>query len=302
VSTALVIGAGGQDGRILAEKLTWEGHRVVGIRRGAVELTDAAAVRAMIGSARPDRIYYLAAYHHSSEDRALQESELFRASFAVHVDGLVNVLEAMRAEAAAARLFYAASSHVFGQAATPVQDETTPMNPDNVYGITKTAGVHCCRFFRNEHGVFAAVGFLYNHESRHRRKDFVSTKIVRAAVEISRGRKGPLVLGDLSARIDWGYAPDYVDAMARILELDRADEFVVATGEPHSVAEFAEIAFAAVGLDWRKHVVEDAGIITKRRLGLVGNPAKLKGATGWAPTVTFGDMVRKLVQHAGTAV
>jgi GDPmannose 4,6-dehydratase len=221
---------------------------------------------------------------------------------AAHVDGLVNVLEAMRLEAPKCRLFYAASSHCFGsQPAAPVQDESTPLNPDNVYGVSKTAGVHACRLYRNDHGVFASAGILFNHESPYRRAEFVTSKIVRAAIDISRGKRDLLVLGDLSARTDWGWAPDYVDAMTRILALDQPDDFVIATGEPHTVGEFAQLAFAAVGLDWREHVEENPGIITKRKLGLVGNPAKLNAATGWSPTVTFEEMIRKLLEHQQNA-
>ncbi|MGB7160520.1 MAG: GDP-mannose 4,6-dehydratase [Tepidisphaeraceae bacterium] len=298
MSTALVIGAAGQDGRLLTEKLEGEGHHVIGVDRGSIDLLDGRAVRNRIESEQPREIYYLAAYHHSSQDRAPEPAELLRESFAVHVDGLVNVLEAMRLDAPQSRLFYAASSHVFGsQPPTPVQNETTPLNPENAYGVTKAAGIHCCRFYRNAYNVFASVGYLYNHESPYRRPEFVTTKIIRAAVAISRGGREKLVLGDLSARIDWGWAPDYVDAMARILRLERPDDFVIATGQSHTVQEFAHLAFAGVGLDWREHVEEKPGIITRRSLGLVGNAAKLKAATGWAPTVTFEQMIGKLLEH-----
>ncbi len=300
MSTALVIGAGGQDGRLLTEQLTAAGWRVSGLlrTRGDAILADAKLTRDQVVSVNPQHIYYLAGHHHSSQDEPPEPAELFRASFAAHVDGLVNVLEAMRLVVPQARLFYGASSHVFGsQPATPVQDESTPLNPDNVYGISKAAGVHACRLYRNDHGVFASAGYLYNHESPYRRPEFVTTKIIRAAIDISRGKRDLLVLGDLSAQVDWGWAPDYVDAMTRILNLERPDDFIIATGEPHTVGDFAQIAFATVGLDWREHVEENPGIITKRKLGLVGNPAKLKAATGWSPTVTFEQMVRKLVEH-----
>lgn len=304
MSTALVIGAGGQDGRLLSEHLSAQGWRVKGWKRtgGDVLLSDAKMTRDSLVSANPNHIYYLAAHHHSSQDEAPEPAELFRASFATHVEGLIHVLEAMRLDLPQSRLFYAASSHCFGsQPPVPVQDESTPLNPDNVYGITKTAGVHACRYYRSAHGLFASAGFLYNHESPYRRPEFVTTKIIRAAIDISRGKRDLLVLGDLSAQVDWGWGPDYVDAMTRILHLDRPDDFVIATGEPHTVGQFAEIAFAGVGLDWRKHVQEDAGIITKGKVGLVGNPARLKAATRWSPSVTFEQMIRKLLDSAAAA-
>ena len=303
MSVALVIGAGGQDGRLLTEKLTREGARVVGVTRGGgVDVLDDSATRQLIATEKPDEVYYLAAYHHSSQDRAPEPAALLRDSFAVHVDGLINVLEAIRTEAPRSRLFYAASSHVFGpNPPTPLQDESTPLDPANPYAVTKVAGVHCCRFYRAAHDVFASVGYLYNHESPYRRPEFVTTKIIRAAVAISRGSREKLVLGDLSAKIDWGWAADYVEAMTRILRTARADDFVIATGEAHSVQEFAQLAFAGVGLDWREHVEEKPGIITRRSLGLVGNPEKLTATTGWAPTVTFEGMIRKLLDSAAAA-
>ncbi|HEV2293244.1 MAG TPA: GDP-mannose 4,6-dehydratase [Tepidisphaeraceae bacterium] len=301
MSSALIIGAGGQDGRLLTEQLSAHGWQVRGLLRergGDLMLSNPRAMREFLVSVNPIHIYYLAAHHHSAQDRPPEPAELFRASAAAHVDGFVNVLEAMRLDAPQARLFYAASSHCFGShPPTPVQDEATPLIPDNIYGITKTAGVHLCRYYRNDFGLFASVGFLYNHESPYRRPEFVTSKIIRAAIDISRGKRDLLVLGDLSAQVDWGWAPDYVDAMARILRLDCPDDFVIATGEPHTVGEFAQLAFAGVGLDWREHVEENPGIITKRKLGLVGNPAKLKAATGWSPTVTFEQMIRRLLEQ-----
>lgn len=296
MSDALVIGAAGQDGRLLMEQLRREARSATGVGRGAIDLGEAGAVADLVAAEQPGEIYYLAAHHHSSQDRAPEPGALFRASLAVHVEGLLNVLEAMRLKAPGARLFYAASSHCFGsRPPTPVQDESTPLDPDNIYGITKTAGVHACRHYRDEHGLFASVGFLYNHESRFRRAEFVTSKIIRAASGIRRGRREKLVVGDLSAEVDWGYAPDYVDAMTRIVRLATPGDFVIATGEAHSVGEFARLAFAAAGLDWREHVEEDPAIITRRNLALVGNPAKLKAATGWAPSVTFDQMIGKLL-------
>jgi GDPmannose 4,6-dehydratase len=151
--------------------------------------------------------------------------------------------------------------------------------------------------YRARHGLRASCGFLYNHESPLRPAGFLSAKIVRAAVEIARGRRDRLVLGDLSARVDWGYAPDYVDAMIRIVRLPAGDDFVVATGRPHSVAEFVSSAFARLELDWRKHVQADSSLITKSQpaAALVGDSSKLRRETGWAPSVGFADMVRLLI-------
>jgi GDPmannose 4,6-dehydratase len=268
----------------------------VGIGRKDCDILNRAQVSAIMERAQPREVYYLAAFHHSSEDSLEgNDAVMFQRSFEVHVEGLLNFLETIRAGSPRTRLFYAASSHVFGQPPAPIQDETTPLNPQCVYGITKTTGVHCCRFYRRTHGVHASVGIMYNHESPFRAEKFVSQKIVRGALRIAQGRQEHLLLGDLSAAIDWGYAPDYVDAMARILALPHADDFVIATGESHSVREFVEIAFALVGLEWKKHVREDPSLITKRKTNLMGSSSKLRAATGWQPSVTFPKMVEILL-------
>jgi GDPmannose 4,6-dehydratase len=307
---ALIIGSAGQDGRLLSERLAREGCAVVGVERdrivgsrsaglaseAPVDILDPLSVGGLIGSFSPDAIFYLAAYHHSAEDKLLPDDlELYVRSHDVHVRGLLHVLEAVRKHAPQSRLFYAASSHCFGEPPTPIQDESTPLRPRCAYGITKTAGVGLCRMYRANHSVHASAGFFYNHESAFRARKFLSTKIVRAAVEISRGRRDKLVLGDLAARVDWGFAPDYVDAVIRIVGLETADDFVIATGESHSVEEFVAAAFSRVRLDWRRYVEVEPAIIGKPRTALVGDSTKLRTATGWSPSVTFQQMVELLV-------
>jgi GDPmannose 4,6-dehydratase len=306
---ALIIGSAGQDGRLLSERLDREGGAVVGVERGrvtcsggvgpfasSVDILDPRAVDGLIASFSPDAIYYLAAYHHSAEDKSLPDDlELYTRSHDVHVRGLIHVLEAMRKHVPKSRLFYAASSHCFGEPAGGVQDESTPLRPRCVYGITKTAGVGLCRMYRANHRVRASAGFFYNHESALRARKFLSTKIVRAAVEIAGGKRDKLVLGDLSSRVDWGFAPDYVDAMIRILRLETADDFIIATGEAHSVEEFVAIAFARAGVDRRQHVEVEPSIIGKPHTALVGDSTKLRTVTGWLPSVTFRQMVELLV-------
>jgi len=251
----------------------------------------------------PDEIYYLAAYHHSAENIPLQgDLDLFTRSFQVHVHSLVNFLEGMRLFARDARLFYAASSHVFGNAASEPQDELTPFNPKCIYGITKTAGVHACRFYRNQHRLFVSSGILYNHESRYRKPIFVTRKIINGAVGIKNGRQDKLVLGNLSAEVDWGYAPDYVEAFQKVLHADVPDDFVVATGRKHSVQNFVEAVFGYLDLDWKLYVHEDKTIIAKGDVSLVGDPGKLMRVTGWKPSVDFSEMIRLLILQEAIGV
>lgn len=310
MKSALIVGSSGQDGQLLLRRLEAENYRVIGIARGSthaappgdftkVDILDAPQVRAVVAQTLPDEIYYLAAFHHSSEDLPASDvASLWQRSFDIHVRGLLHVLEAMRLESPRSRLFYAASSHVFGDVVEATQNELTPLLPQCLYGITKTGGLHSVRFYRREHGLFAAGGILYNHESGLRAERFVSQKIVRAALRIKRGEHKRLVLGDLSARTDWGYAPDFVAAMRAILSLDAADDFVVATGQTHSVKELVEAAFGVLGLEWKDWVDEKRSLIARARPNLCGDATKLRTQTGWRPTLTFVQMVERLVEES----
>jgi GDPmannose 4,6-dehydratase len=310
VRSALIIGASGQDGRLLARLLLDRDYTVRGwIRRetaaaspcecALVDILNPAAVEAALRKSPPDEIYYLAAFHHATEDAIeLSAAELLRCSFDVHVLGLLNVLQAMEECAPRTRLFYAASSHVFGTPKSEWQNEQTPLTPNSAYGISKAAGLQCCQLYRQQKGIFAATGILFNHESSWRKPSFLSQKIVQGALRARHDAAYKLVLGDLEARVDWGYAPDYVEAMFRILQLPEASDFVVASGEMHTVREFAEIAFSAVGLDWRQHVETDARLLNKTSHPLRGDSDKLRAATGWSPAVTFREMVVRLVEEA----
>lgn len=308
MARALIIGCHGQDGRYLWRFLRNFGYDITGIHRGgvvgasmegfpAVDIRRADDVRRLLGAAAPDELYYLAAYHQSSEDRPVETQDLLLTSFAINTLGLVNVLAAMQTQAPAARLFYAASSHAFGYPAGPVQDETTPFNPVSPYGISKAAGIQVCRYFRSDRAVFASAGILYNHESPLRPPNFLSRKIVRAAVRISKGRQDKVSVGDLDALVDWGYAPDYVEAMWKVLQLEQPDDFIIASGALHSVRDLAQIVFELVGLDWRDFVVVDPTLVTTRPSPVLhGRIDKIRRLTGWQPTTSFRQMLEEMVE------
>jgi GDPmannose 4,6-dehydratase len=307
--TALIVGASGQDGRLLARLLRQRGVTVHGWSRTApvdppcpcdqVDLLKPFEVSRALAMLQPHEIYYLAAFHHATEEVVeLPTAEILQRSLEVHVVGLQNILETLKLQRREARLFYAASSHVFGPSAAGLQDEETPLQPVGPYAISKAAGLRCCQRYRQEAGVFAATGILFNHESSLRKSSFLSQKIVRGALRARRVPRSKLILGDLDARVDWGYAPDYAEAMFRILQLPEADDFVVASGELHSVREFAEIAFRAVGRDWRDHVEVDPSLLKKSPTVLCGDSGKLRRASGWRPSVSFEEMGRTLVAEA----
>ena len=282
---------------VVVSALSREGLTVLGSGDTTqISLEDPLAMRHVIRDGGFDEIYYLAAHHHSSEDDLGLTAELVRRSFAVHVDGLLNILDAMVACVPKARLFYAASSHIFGVVSGSPQTEETPLRPICVYGITKSAGVELCRLFRQQHGVFASVGILYNHESPRRGPSFLSRKVARAVVEIERGARASLVLGDLDARTDWGYAPEYVEAMRRILALEQSGDFVISSGRAESVREFVAAAFGQAGLDWTKYVRVDRTVDRKAKRGLlVGDPGKVARLTGWSARTSVQDLARLMV-------
>ena len=301
MNRALVIGSRGQDGVLLTSLLVNRGWAVSGLARGDLDVCHFPSVQEVLSSGY-DHVYYLAAYHQSSQDSAVTgERELYEKSTQVHVEGLLNFLDAIRSVAPTTRVFYAASSLVFGSPDHELQDEATPLNPRCIYGITKSNGIQLCRYFREKHGIFASAGILFNHESPLRQRKFVIPKIIHGAIAISRGSTQKLQLGDLSARVDWGYAIDYVDAMHRILCLDCPDDFVVASGETHSVQDVVETVFAALGLNWTQHIVETPSLLTRQRTVLRGDSSKLRQRTGWEPTVDFPTMILRLLDIAKNA-
>lgn len=298
---SLILGAHGQDGRLLHELLAGKGNAVIALGRTDFDIANPNGARTLLREGIDD-VYYLAAHQHSSQDSARPDPwELYKKSAEVHVEGLFHFLEAIRTQAPHTRLFYAASSLVFGEPHSGVQNESTPLNPTCIYGITKASGVSLCRHFRHAHQVFVSAGILFNHESSLRARKYVIPKIIHAAVAIARGAREKLSLGDLRARVDWGYAPDYVDAMHRILSLAEPDDFVVATGQTHSVQDVVETVFSLLDLDWRDHVMESPGILTRKRCILKGDASKLQLQTGWRPSVDFRTMLVRLVEAARTA-
>lgn len=292
---ATVVGSKGQDGKIAVDFLLKKGYRVVGIDKKDLDITNFKKVAQLIKKEQPDEIYHLAAFHHSSQDKRMDNIPLLKKSFQFNVLSLLNFLEAIRIFSPQSKLFYAGSSLIFGAAPTTIQNEQTPFNPDTMYGITKADGIFLCRMYRKQYNLFASTGILYNHESPFRGKQYLSSKVVTAALKIKAGKQKYLTLGDLKAQVDWGYAPDYIEAMHRILQLKSPDDFIIATGKKHSVLDFVKTTFGLLNLDWKQHIKEESQIITRKRKTLVGNARKLKLATGWQPKTSFKRMIKILI-------
>jgi GDPmannose 4,6-dehydratase len=309
---ALVTGITGQDGSYLAELLLDKGYDVHGVVRrsssfntGRIDdiyqdphdpdrhlllhygdLLDASSVARLINEVRPQEVYNLAAQSHVKVSFETPE-------YTGDVVGLgtVRLLEAIQHFDPSIRFYQASSSEMFGLAPAP-QNEQTPFYPRSPYGAAKLYAYWMTVNFREAYSLFACNGILFNHESPRRGETFVTRKITRAVARIAAGKQEVLYLGNLDARRDWGYAPDYVKAMWMMLQGSAAEDYVIATGETHTVREFCELAFGHVGLDWEKHVKIDPAYYRPTEVDLLlGDASKARSGLGWAPTVSFAELV-----------
>jgi GDPmannose 4,6-dehydratase len=308
---ALITGIAGQDGSLLAELLLDEGYDVAGVVRRATSepFDNLAAVRNRIELVQADLLDELSLVDALKECRPHEVFNLASPSFVpmswkqpvltaeFAAVGVTALLESIRLVDPEIHFYQASSSEIFGEPREVPQTEETALSPVTPYGVAKAYGHLIVRSYRRRYGLYACSGILYNHESPRRPLDFVTRKIANGAAAISLGLTGELWLGDLDARRDWGYAGDYIRAMALMLRQDEPDDFVIATGVPHSVQELVELAFGHVGLDWREYVHIDESL----RRGaaelhdLVGDSSKAQARLGWAPTIDFDGLVRLLV-------
>src|SRR5215831_17360277 len=308
--TALITGVTGQDGSYLAELLLERGYRVVGmVRRASTEnferiahlrdrlelrqadLLDQLSLIDLLRTVRPDEIYNLAAQ--SFVPTSWSQPVLTAEFDAV---GVTRLLEAMRLAAPEARFYQASSSEMFGKVRETPQRETTPFYPRSPYGVAKVYGHHITVNYRESYGLFACSGILFNHESPRRGHEFVTRKISHAVARIKLGLQRELRLGNLQAKRDWGFAGDYVRAMWLMVQQERPDDFVVGTGQTHSVEEFVQIAFDHAGLDWRRHVAIDPALQRPAEVDLLlADSSHARKTLGWQPTVSFEELVTMMV-------
>ncbi len=308
---ALVIGIAGQDGSLLAELLLTEGYEVFGVVRqpastrfanlveirdelelSQADVLDELSLVDVLTASRPDEVYNLAA---PSFVPMSWRQPVLTAEFAAV--GCTALLEAIRRVDSGIRFYQASSSEIFGEPREVPQHEETPLAPVTPYGVAKAYAHFITRSYRRRYGLHASSGILYNHESPRRPLDFVTRKVSHAAAAISLGLERDVSLGDLDARRDWGYAGDYVRAMWLMLQQPEPDDYVIASGESHSVRELVDRAFSRAGLDWEEHVrIDDSLVRGKAELhDLVGDPSRARERLGWSPTVDFDELVNLLV-------
>jgi len=315
--TALITGITGQDGSHLAELLLDLGYNVVGmVRRTSTvnferiahiqdrltlvpgDLLDQYSLVRVLQEHRPAEVYNLAAqsFVKTSWDQPVLTGE-------VTALGVTRLLDAIRIVDPSIRFYQASSSEMFGKVQEVPQREETPFYPRSPYGVAKVYGHWITVNYRESYDLFAASGILFNHEGPRRGLEFVTRKITNGVARIKHGLQDHIVLGNLDARRDWGWAPDYVRAMWLMLQQDAPDDFVIATGETHAVQEFCEIAFSHAGLDWRQCVRQDPAFMRPAEVELlIGDASKAKAKLGWAPTVSFQDLVTGMVDADMAAV
>ena len=307
---ALITGITGQDGSYLAEWLLEQGYEVFGIVRRSsapnlwriehildrielrpADLLDQLSLLKILDEVRPQEFYNLAAmsFVPASWDQPLLTGEY-------NAQGVTRALEAVRQVDTKIRFYQASSSEMFGKVRAVPQSEETPFYPRSPYGVSKVYGHYITVNYRESYDLFACSGILFNHESPRRGLEFVTRKVTDGVARIKLGLAKELRMGNLDARRDWGFAGDYVRAMWSMLQQDEPDDYVIATGETHSVRELIEVAFGHVGLDWKKHVTLDQRFLRPAEVDLlIGSPEKAKAKLGWTPTVDFTGLVKMMV-------
>ena len=311
---ALITGVAGQDGSYLAELLLDKDYKVYGLAQSSLsqnnenwrishiasklflhsgDVSDYTVIYELVKAIKPDEIYHLATKHEVGI--SLQD---YLDTQKTNINSVYYFLSAIKELKSDCKFFFASSSKIFGKALLSPQNEQTVFAPNSIYSISKVSGMNLVKMYRDEQGVFACSGILYNHESPRRDFNFLPRKITQAAARIKAGKEKELALGNIDAKRDWGYAKDYVEGMWLMLQADKPDDYVIGTGEIHSVKDILDIAFKEVGLDWKKYVVINKEFFRKEGdIPMVADISKIKNKLKWQPKISFEELIKMMVQN-----
>lgn len=307
---ALIIGSEGQDGTLLQVLLAKKNYDVWCLNRSKAQNSKTNDRHIFVDLSggeydvldefillhRPDEIYYVAAFHHSSQDKGTSNFEDIEQSINVNQIGFIRVLEMCKLNHPTAKIIYTSSSLIFSGTDQALQNEQTTPEPRCIYSVTKCSAMEAAKYYRESHNMFVSIGVMYNHESMYRGDNFLSKKIINDTRRLINKEIDTIKIGNLSSVTDWGYAPDYVDALWHILQLPKPDVFIISSGVGHKVEEWFEVLFSYLNMNWRQYVVEDKSFVIRKKPVLIGDNSKLL-STNWKAKVNFEEMIIKIYNN-----
>ena len=307
--TAIIVWSGGQDWKILFNFLKEKGYNILWISRTwnsthwiasysdhIINILHSDSVNSLIKELTPDELYYLAAYHHSSQDIVPSDEILFQESNKIHVEGYFNFLQAVAKYSADTKICYASSCLIYWGSESTQQNEKTLPVPNSIYAMTKLQGMHLGNRFADKYNLQIINAILYNHESEFRSPKFVSMKIIQGAINISKWLQDTITLGDLSTQVDWWYAGDYVKAMQELLQTELKWDYIISSWSLYTIQDLVEIVFRYLGLDRKKHIISDTNIINRKHGLLFGDNSKIKNDIWRVPIVWFEEMIIDMIE------
>jgi len=303
----LIVGGAGQDGTLLTAQLLSQGQNVhpLGLKPGLItgtryivcDVNNHEDVKKYIKEIRPDRIYYFAAHHKSSEQKELDFQEDLKLSLQTNTDSFVNVLDQVLKYSPSCRVLYASSCRIFGEGKGDLLTEDSPYRPVCTYGVSKVMAMEIAKLYRKEKNLFVSSAILFNHESELRPKEFLTRKILTAVLEARKIPDTKIEVMSLDSLTDWGYARDYVRGMKMMLDLDEPDDFILGSGQLHTVQYFIETAFSLMGLNWQNHVTVNPAINTPKKWMLRGSSQKLQSKSNWTSQYDFVNMIQDILNR-----
>ena len=294
--TSIVVGSDGQDGTIISLKLKEKKHKVIKLNKKNFDLKSYNKIEKLVIKHKPNNIFYFAAIHHSSDDKKINDYKKIIDSNMINFLTPIYFLQIIYKHHSKCKFFFASSSLIFKNS-NGIKTEKSIIKPNEIYSLTKASTMTIIDFYRNSLNLFVNVGIFFNHESEFRKEKFLSKKIVKTAVANFKGSNKKLKISNLKAKIDWGSAYDYMDAVILIQEQKKSDNYIVATGKTHSIQDFIRITYNYLGLDYKKYTKENYNKLTRNSTYRCGNPYKLQKFTGWKPKKSFKEMIEDMINY-----